>query len=134
VGESLWDIAVRQRTAILGLIIWTIAVTYGSLQPRRPDIFRGGLAHSLTHIVCFGILSLLANVAFLRGRRLVGIAIAAWLFGFSLEVLQHFIYHRAFEWSDIRDDGVGIALGISALVFALGRSWPELAASKRLRD
>jgi hypothetical protein len=86
----------------------TLAIV--SLQPARPELLRVGPAHRAAHVICFGILALLATTVFTRNKGLAATMVACWLFGIGLEVAQHFKYHIPLEWGDIRDDGMGIGI------------------------
>jgi hypothetical protein len=121
---------VRRRAVRFGLIVWTLALTLGSLQPRRAEFFRIGVAHQLTHVLYFGILALLANAVFSRSRWLIWTALVCWLFGVGLEVSQHFIYRKDLEWGDIRDDGIGVVVGLSILALVLRLACPSVTESK----
>src|ERR1700733_8443332 len=114
-------VAVKKRTAASGLILWTLALAFGSLQPARLEIIHLGFAHRLMHTVSFAILALLAIAVFSGPRWLTWSALACWLFGIGLEVSQHFVYRIPFEWNDIRDDGigVGVVVGLQALAWTL---------------
>jgi hypothetical protein len=84
----------------------------------------------LTHVLYFGILTLLANALRSRHRWWIWTALACWLFGVGLEVLQHLIYRTALEWGDIRDDGIGVVLGLSILALMLRLACAGVTESK----
>jgi hypothetical protein len=106
-GSKQWP---RKPGFTFALIVWAMTLAIVSLQPARPELFRVGLAHRTAHMLCFGMLSLLATAVFTRNKALPATAAACWLFGIGLEVAQHFKYHIPLEWGDIRDDGIGIGI------------------------
>jgi hypothetical protein len=98
-------------------LIWfssVLILIIASLQPKRVEIVRVGTPfHSISHVAVFAVLMLLGAFAF-RGRNLHWAAAACILLGLCIETAQHFIYRQSMEWTDWRDDtiGVGIVLGI----------------------
>ena len=66
--------------------------------------------HRLYHFVAFGSTALLLLlVAATRGEQFAAVA-GTILLGVSLEYVQHWVFHGALEWWDIRDDTIGVLL------------------------
>ena len=90
-------------------ILWATALLIGSLQPNRPAHIHFGVAHQALHWLGFGLLAYLATAGFGKlGRTWLGPAAAAFLLGFTIELLQHRQYRIPIEWCDVRDDAIGI--------------------------
>jgi hypothetical protein len=126
---------VPRRLARWFALLWISVVIVGSLLPgsakatlhaseRKPTQFgnMGNAKHRLIHFIAFGssflVLSLLAT-----GRReqleAAGEVLAI---GCIVELAQYFMYsHRhVFEWWDVRDDAIGIALAFLLVQIADG--------------
>jgi hypothetical protein len=104
------------RPSVILFAIWCAIIAFASLQPRRPDWTHASGGHRISHIVCFGILTAFAALAFSR-RRLFTIAVPGCiLFGAALELAQRFIFSISLEWSDIRDDTIGVLLVVAFLI------------------
>jgi hypothetical protein len=87
-------------------LAWILLVIVGSLQPARPAAVV--IMHRGIHYVAFAGTSLLL-LLLARNRRQEILAVVATCFlGFSLEFMQHFVYHNVMEWRDVRDDAVAI--------------------------
>lgn len=99
-----------QQSCRYAVMIYVVALTVGSLQPLRPSGLHESETHRLLHFLCFGVLVLLMRSAFPGRRSLVWIVPASILLGVTLELLQHWEFHEAIEWGDIRDDAIGAAL------------------------
>lgn len=107
------------RPSVILLTLWSAALAFASLQPRRPDWTHASGSHRISHIVCFGVLTVLAARAF--SRRFFTFALPGCiLFGAALELAQRSIFHISLEWSDIRDDTIGVLLAVACLI-AIGR-------------
>jgi hypothetical protein len=140
---SAFGIVVPRRLVRWFAILWISVVIVGSLLPGSAKItlyasesgspqFRHtpNLTHRLIHFVAFGssflVLSLLAT-----GRREQSEAGGDVLaIGCIVEVIQYFVYsHRqVFEWWDVRDDAIGIAVAFLLVQIA------SLVARRSLRD
>ena len=114
-----WDISIRHYRR--ALLVWGVALMVGSLQPHRTKLHRVPTAHSIFHILAFGMLTFLAGKAFPGRRSLFWIAPACLLLGVLLEIAQHQLSERALEWADIRDDAVAIGL-VSCVCWAANPS------------
>lgn len=96
----------RYRTAAL---IWSLALLIGSLQPSRPAHIHFGTIHHMAHILGFGLLAvLLAAASSNRDRVSYWPPAAVFVFGLTIELLQHWLYRIPLEWCDVRDDAIGI--------------------------
>ena len=106
------------RTAAL---LWAAALFIGSLQPYRPAHIHRGAIHHLLHVFAFGILTFLLIAAHNKLDRIsLWPAAAVFLFGFTIELLQHWSYRNPLEWNDVRDDAIGIC-AVTALYLILQR-------------
>lgn len=95
------------------LLLYSLALAIGSLQPERPGDIHGGPLHRPLHIVSFAILAALSRIAFREPRRLLLTVLACAAFGAALEFSQRLIYHIGFEWNDLVDDVIGSAAGVA---------------------
>jgi len=99
--------------------VWLALLIAGSLQPARPSPVKA--LHRPIHYVAFaGATLLLFSLSRTRRREIQG-ALAIFLLGFSLELLQHLIYRNHLEWRDVADDGLAILLAFA--VCRLTGSW-----------
>jgi len=89
---------------------WVIFLVVASLQPLRPGVDRpGSLTHLLLHVLVFGF------TAFLWQKRpaLPWVAFLGTLcLAAAIELSQHWIYGKPYEWQDLCADALGIALAI----------------------
>jgi hypothetical protein len=98
----------KYRTAA---IMWALALLIGSLQPTRPPHFHFSMAHHVAHFLCFGALAFLAAVGFgSTSCSPLWPSVASFLFGFTIEFLQHLENRKPIEWHDVRDDAIGITV------------------------
>jgi hypothetical protein len=108
--------------------VWIALLVAGSLQPARPRIVRG--VHREIHWVAFaGAAFLLSSLSASRRKEILG-ALAIFLLGISLEVLQHLIYRHGMEWWDIGDDGLAVLVAV-ALYHLTGAWKPRPDSSPR---
>jgi hypothetical protein len=99
--------------------IWLSLLTVGSLQPARPGPVK--LLHRPVHYVAFGGAALLLlPLSRTRRREILG-ALAIFLLGFSLEIIQYLINRNYLEWRDVGDDGLAILLAF--VLYRLTGSW-----------
>ncbi len=99
--------------------IWLALLILGSLQPARPGPVK--LLHRPIHCVAFaGAALLLLPLSRTRRREIQG-ALAIFLLGFSLELLQHLISRNYLEWRDVADDGLAILLAF--VLYRVTGSW-----------
>jgi VanZ family protein len=95
-------------------IIWVICLVIFSLQPNRAPGTRGrAIPHQSEHVVIFGATAVLL-MTLARNRREEWIA-AACVVGLAvaIEFAQWGIYRMpGFEWWDVREDSLGILLGL----------------------
>ncbi|MCC5922052.1 MAG: VanZ family protein [Cyclobacteriaceae bacterium] len=89
----------------------------GSSMPDSASLVKG--ADKIAHIVMFAVLVFLLIVGFKKQYEFffvrhyaVPFAIACgWIYGIVIEIAQHFIPGRGFEWNDIFADLIGCILG-----------------------
>lgn len=91
---------------------WILIVAVGSLQPARPGPVRG--VHAELHWFLFGVTALLLLLVSRNRRQEISAMVATCLFGLTLELAQHLIYHKAMEWHDVIHDLLAVSV-----VFAL---------------
>jgi hypothetical protein len=130
---SALGIVVPGRTVRWFARLWITAVIVGSLLPGSAKVVLHasankrthtraavGTAHRFVHFFAFGssflVLSLLAN----KIREELEAALEILAIGCIVEVVQFFVYdHRqGFEWWDVRDDAIGIAVAFLLLQMA----------------
>ncbi len=93
----------------IAAFIWATALFIGSLQPNRPAHIHYGPIHHTAHVLGFGILTFLLAAGYGNRHRVTfGSAAAVFAFGFTIELLQHWLYRMPIEWRDVRDDGIGV--------------------------
>ncbi len=98
-----------RRTYRRAVLLWAAALLIGSLQPIRPVHIHFGLVHHLVHFLGFGVLAFLATAGFGNPFRFSWWpAAASFLFGLTIEILQHWQYRIPLEWRDVRDNAIGI--------------------------
>ncbi|WP_018233346.1 VanZ family protein [Thioalkalivibrio thiocyanodenitrificans] len=105
------DPVTRKRWARIRIIaFWWFAalIIAGSVMPAA-QVPETGLPDKLSHVAAYGILALLGLYAYPRHAPLV--LAGAFGLGAALEVVQHFIPTRTFEWLDIAANGAGVLLG-----------------------
>jgi len=106
------------------LLLWSAAVTILSLL-RHPPGARALAAlpgrDFMGHLGAYAVLCVLAIRAVGTGtfRSRLRVAAAAAAFGVLLELVQP-LTGRAFEWSDVLANGLGVAIGL-VLAIAVGR-------------
>jgi hypothetical protein len=102
------DLSSLIRPALLGTALVLIAgLTFVSL---GPHFSQGGLPHRVEHVIAFGVLALVVlPLGRSRGEKWILVS-AIFLIAGMLEMRQHQIFRQPFEWWDIRDDGVGVAM------------------------
>jgi len=105
-----WPLRLAIFVAYVLLLAWLTLAPASLVEAYYPKII---LADKLVHFLCYGMLVLLARLAFRNPRR---VQVAAWLvpvlaliYGFGLEVAQGLLvqYHRSFEWADMLANGLG---------------------------
>jgi hypothetical protein len=102
---------VIQKTFRFVAFFYALALTVASLQPGRPAGLHASGFHAPLHIICFGLLVVLAHLG-LPGRRALLLLIPACaLLGLSVEALQHWEFHEAMEWDDVAYDIIGTIVG-----------------------
>ncbi len=107
-------------------VVWVLGLVIMSLQPFRPEGTRGRAApkHQIEHVLIFAATGVVL-LSLARGRTsewraalgVVGLATA-------IELAQLAIYRMpvGFEWWDVREDSIGIALGLIVIRYTRVRS------------
>ncbi len=101
------------HTAMAGFIALLLIVTCGSVLPAhvKQAIGLQGHWHRTLHVAAFLLVAALAREVFSRSAVtpvLLPLAMAA-----STELIQDLVFRSGFEWSDVRDDSIGIAAGVA---------------------
>ena len=125
---SALGIVLQRRIALWIARVWISAVIVGSLLPGSAKIglhasedrramhthARTAVAirHRLVHLFAFGSSFLVLSALATRKREQLEAAAEILAIGCIVELTQYFVYsHRlVFEWWDVRDDAIGIAL------------------------
>lgn len=89
----------------------------GSLQPKRLPSLVG--LHRQIHWLAFASGTFLLFLLARNLRQAAQGAVVAFALGFSLEWVQHLIYHTAIEWLDLIDDGGAILVTFAVYWFAI---------------
>jgi hypothetical protein len=101
---------------------WVICLIAGSLMPSNfKDAVGTHSFHRTFHFVSFGSTALLFLLLSNNRRQEYIAACGVFALGVTLEILQHVIFVDIFEWWDVRDDAVGIA--IVWVVYRLVERW-----------
>jgi VanZ family protein len=94
-------------------LVWLLCLTVVSLQPYRPTVEkRINVLHILAHIVAFSTPALLLCLTRKNPRQEWIMAASVMAVGLFLETAQCFMYGIEFEWWDVRDDAIGIAIAL----------------------
>lgn len=108
-----WALLLRRITQA-----WLLLVVLGSLQPKRPGPMLA--LHREIHWLAFAGAAFLLLVLSRTLRQAIQRALLVFVLGAALESLQHFLYHTAAEWRDLRDDSFAI-LGACAVYWVLAK-------------
>jgi hypothetical protein len=98
--------------------LWLAAIVSLSLVPLKLKLHLGttGRWHNVGHFFMFLVAALLAcrlaNSVY--GKLLCCVGVAA--LGFTMELVEKFAYHIAYEWGDARVDCAGVLCGILLLL------------------
>jgi fatty acid desaturase len=99
------------RIALIGAAIcWIAYLTHISQVNYRNNPHAGTVFHTLEHVAAFGLLGVLLLVACKNRMQEWIVLVALLCFATALELRQHQIFHNPFEWWDVRDDAIGLAL------------------------
>jgi hypothetical protein len=113
----------RRRTVALGMLLAMAAVSV--LPPPWKGHFASyGLFHDGEHIAAFCAAFLLLLPGTATARREIRAGLCLFAFGFLVEALQSRVYGIRLEYTDIFNNGLGVAIGFLS----------RLAAKKGSRD
>jgi hypothetical protein len=70
-----------------------------------------GRLHSPAHVLLFGLVAYAAGRISQSARTRVVVFIGVLLFGFGIELAEHFTYRAALEWKDVLIDSAGVLVG-----------------------
>jgi hypothetical protein len=109
----------RPFLALPATVAQVSVLIFGSLLPQKAKHAIGtqGIWHRPVHLVLFATTAFTARPAFARHPFLTPVLLIA--FALSLELAEHLLYFNLFEWNDVRDDVIGIAVGL--LLSRVGR-------------
>ena len=101
----------RRRWLGLGFL-FVAFVIFESLSPRAID---AGIAAGIKsgHVIAYGWLMLWYAQAYPGARARIGIALALVLMGVALEFAQGMTGYRSFAYADMRDNALGVAIGLA---------------------
>ncbi|MFW5452018.1 VanZ family protein [Thioalkalivibrio sulfidiphilus] len=96
------------------LVFWTavLLLIAGSLMPAAhiPDT---GLSDKAGHLLGYAVLTLAGLLAY--PGRVWRVVLGVFALGVAIELAQHFIPSRSFEWLDMLANGAGVLLGFAAV-------------------
>jgi hypothetical protein len=97
---------------VFRIIAWlsVVIATIVSLQPVRPRIVAAH--HGLAHVLAFALIMFLFCLRFPNRRYQFVTGFAIFLWGFSLECLQHLIYRHSIEWHDVFSNALGVLVAL----------------------
>jgi VanZ family protein len=92
-----------------------------SLLPNRDKtaLHTTGRLHSPAHALLFGLVAYASARISQSARTRVVVFVGVLLFGFGIELAEHFTYRAALEWKDVLVDSAGVLVGtVIAIVSA----------------
>jgi VanZ family protein len=95
------------------LLVLLCVVTVLALAPGNPQFGPPG-ADKLNHLAAFSALALVASLA--HAGAMAPVAGGLLAYGGLIELLQSLTPTRTADWSDLAADGVGIVLGLAAML------------------
>ncbi|MDP8990293.1 MAG: hypothetical protein M3N41_09490 [Acidobacteriota bacterium] len=122
---------VPQPSAVarLAAIAQVSILIVGSLLPQKTKHAIGtqGLWHRPLHLILFATTAGAVRVAF--SRRPVFTSMLLVTLAFLLESAEHLLYVNLFEWNDVEDDMIGMAIGL--LLAGGWQWWSDRVVSRR---
>lgn len=103
-------------------IAWIVGLVAVSLQPWRPPGESQSILHNAGHIASFGVAGLMLFALSQNPRQIYIAALGVFCLAVAIELIQHLLYKNQFEWWDVRDDTVGIALALMLIRWTRIRS------------
>jgi hypothetical protein len=109
------------RLALPATIAQVSVLIVGSLLPQaaKHAIGTQGLWHRPLHLILFAATACTTRAAFVHRPFFTSIFLLT--LALSLESAEHLLYRNLFEWRDVRDDVIGIAIGL--LLAGAWRYW-----------
>jgi hypothetical protein len=116
------------RLALPATIAQVSILIVGSLLPQNAKHAIGtqGLWHRPLHLILFATTACTTRAAFARRPFLTSIFLLT--LALSLESAEHLLYDNLFEWRDVWDDAIGIAIGL--VLAGAWRCWSVRAVSQ----
>jgi len=90
--------------------LWIVCLVAISLQPWRPPGESRSVGHPIFHVLAFGAAAVMLFVLSRNGKQISTAALGVFCLVLAIETGQHLLYKNPFEWWDVRDDTIGIAL------------------------
>jgi len=131
-STTLWNVLITDRSRPVSSIarclqllwaLWLAGVISGSLLPldSKELTHTTGALHRTVHIVAFGVIAVGSSAWTLGLVHKIVAGVGVFGLAAVIELLQYFFYGNAYEWADVREDGVGVLLGffLSALLSLL---------------
>ena len=91
-------------------IIWIFGLVTVSLQPLRPEGEPQSIVHNVWHVISFGAAAMTLFALSRSGKQASTAAVGIFCLIIGIESSQHLLYKNPFEWWDMRDDTIGVAL------------------------
>lgn len=104
---------------LLALALSIVTVLLSQISDSRVWLRSTGGLHVWYHLALFGVFGVLAIYASRRTSVRVTWLLAVVLFGFAMECGEAIRYQFALEWTDVRTDALGVAIGgVAAWLFS----------------
>ncbi len=104
----------RRRTLFITLAcVGLPAILVLSLLPNgdKTALHTKGRLHSPAHALLFGLVAYAAGRISQSARARIVVFVGVLLFGFGIELTEHFSYRAALEWKDVLVDSAGVLVG-----------------------
>jgi len=115
-GEG--DLRYRKLWLAIGFALVALVV-FLSLTPNPLDVGQFEEV-KVGHFVAYGALMLWFAQLFRSGRGRIGVGVALVLMGVALEYAQLMTGYRTFAYADMRDNAIGVGMGLAAGVTRMG--------------
>jgi VanZ like family len=90
--------------------LWIVGLVAVSLQPWRPHGESESIVHQMAHLVLFGAAGLMLFALSRNAKQILTAALGIFCLAVAIETSQHLLYKNLFEWWDVRDDTIGLAM------------------------